>query len=1022
MDTLEKAVADGTAVLVIGSGFSAATSRGKGTATWLGLIKAGADRAQKVDPKRDEQWRDLVDATLNYGIDNGDPDSLIRAASMVSGALKATSPQTFADWLREDVGNLPVEDSSLADAIQAMHLAILTTNYDELLESSLRRPSAVWTEPAQMQQLLLGHSNAIGHLHGVWNSPASVVFSEADYSNLLHSPAAQAIQQAVSAIKSLVYIGFGGGLDDPNFSRLLLWHREVFPVSGVEHFRLCRESELFELNQVHAGDSVTPVAYGAEHSDLPAFLTKIAPAKDALQLSASGIARDTASEAQSAMAESLVADSVIAETMHEMVIEVERALLLPVLLPVPNAEYVRARSQGDKSTHFERIDPIQEAREAEYIIIVGDDESGVTTTIKWMALAAAQHLGNVAPIYVNFRDCRKPTNPLDDRLRAAARELGLPTGRDEGMPPYVLALDDVNAKVPKLSERVLEAVVSCDAFSVVIGCKSGQEDEISEHLKALGVRPRVRYLGRLGFDDVTVLARAVSPSNFKPLAEHVMTVLRSENLPRTPLSVSLLLSILFQGGRVASTASQTAILDQYVSSLLGRGNPHEDARYEVDQQGREALLAGLAQVYVERVASGLSESEVVAALEEILGRLGWTESPTRILRGLIERRVVRRAGGLIVFSRNSYLYLFAAKRAGSSRDFLNAILERPLYFASIIKAHAALVRQDQELLTRVRPLVLYRQEMANLNSPFEAIGPVEPPEISNVAREIGSPATGGTEKRHELVSDRMDDIASGEETRPAFPADDPMQMPFAMRLLRALDLVSTILRDSDQIEDLPLKRSVLAEVLDGWGVAVGALTEDAEFQEYVRMLAEDVSAVLVGQNLESDERARLLDDFARMFPAAMSLGGISTTLSSRKLIAAYDGLYEDGLLDGTNEVSLGAVAFAYSLRAPGWPAKVLRLMRDRANQWIGRNFFFYLFYEEYVHDRCEVGDRDVLLELCVHLTIAPFRFGSEADRVTYADRVRARYRADGLSARAREKEVVLPMAQRRSPDANGPVI
>lgn len=950
---------------------------------------------------RDDAWLALVEASLKYGLERADTDSLVRAASMVAGALRELGAQAFADWMRDDVGNVQVVHRELAEALAGLHSAILTTNYDTLLETTLGRGSATWLEPMRLQELVLGKSDLIGHLHGAWDRPESVVFSEADYSRLLQSPAAQSIQQAVSVVKTLVYVGFGAGLDDPNFGKLLAWHRETFAVSGAEHFRLCRTGELPELQRMHVADAITPIAYGPSFSDLPTYLRSLAPSPGAVTLSASGIVKDAASEAQQALADTLVQDSVIAETIRVDGAAVEHVLMVPVLLPVPNAQFVRSRRRQDKSARLERIDPRQDAREAELIVVVGDDETGVTTTIKWMALEAAQHLGNVAPLYVNFRDCKRAPSPLRERVGSVARELGLAVGADGSLPAHVLAIDDLNANVPRLSDMVLENISSSDAFSVVIGCKTGFEEEVVDRLKMLGLKPRVRYLGRLSDSDVKEMARAVAPSNHEPLAKHVVKLLRAENLPRTPLSVSLLLSILFQGGRIASSASQTLILDQYVSSLLGRGDPHEDARYEIDQPGREALLAGLAEFYVERGAAGLPESDVIRALESVLGRMGWSESPSQILRGLVKRRVLRRYTGVVVFSRNSYLYLFAAKRAGMSPAFLSVLLERPLYYASILKNHAALVRHDDVVLRRVRPLALDRFALRHLNSPFEIVGPIEPPTLEAIPGPVVDHEDEG-EPRRELTL-WPDDGSMDDDTAPPFPADDPMEMSFAMRLLRALDLVSTILRDSDQIEDLPLKRDVLAEALEGWGVAVEALAEDPQFQEFTRELIEEVSPILVEKGVDERERSEILEEFSRIFPAAMSLGGIEATLSSRKLIAAYDRLYVDGVLERSDETALGAVSFAYSLREPGWPGKIHHLVRDRGNQWIGSRFFLYLFYEDYVHDKCDVNDRDSLLELCVHLTVAPMRFDSEAEKKRYADTVRADYRNRRLRWLARAR-------------------
>lgn len=118
-----------------------------------------------------------------------------------------------------------------------------------------------------------------------------------------------------------------------------------------------------------------------------------------MTLSPAGIAINPAVDAQEQMASALVAEMLVTETADDYEsIAVDDVVLPPVLLPVPNAEYVKARNRRGGRKEIQRLDPEQEVSEADCIVLVGDDESGLTTALKWMAWKAAVNLSGAAPL------------------------------------------------------------------------------------------------------------------------------------------------------------------------------------------------------------------------------------------------------------------------------------------------------------------------------------------------------------------------------------------------------------------------------------------------------------------------------------------------------------------------------------------------------------------------------------------------------------------------------------------------
>ncbi len=269
---LREQVAKRNAVVVVGAGVSLAASGGAAVASWRGLLEHGVARCEEVAAGLPPEWAEIRRRQLA----TGDVDELISAAEEVVKRLGGPQSGELRRWLRETVGSLPCRDRALLEALRDLELPLATTNYDGLLEEVTGRPEVTWQEPERMVRVLRGEELGILHLHGFWRDADSVVLGGRSYEQVLASVPAQALQQVLGLLHSLVFVGYGGGLEDPNFGSLLRWLRQHW--SGLEHrhFRLCRDEERASLLDVHRGDRIFPVPYGAGHADLPAFLRDLA--------------------------------------------------------------------------------------------------------------------------------------------------------------------------------------------------------------------------------------------------------------------------------------------------------------------------------------------------------------------------------------------------------------------------------------------------------------------------------------------------------------------------------------------------------------------------------------------------------------------------------------------------------------------------------------------------------------------------------------------------------------------------
>ena len=103
-------------------------------------------------------------------------------------------------------------------------------------------------------------------MHGFWDDPASVVLGVRSYEQVLGSSFAQALQQGVGLFGTLLFIGCGEGLKDPNFSTLRKFLAS-YPVRH-RHFRLERDDRCDEIRKEHARDGVSVIGFGPTHRHL----------------------------------------------------------------------------------------------------------------------------------------------------------------------------------------------------------------------------------------------------------------------------------------------------------------------------------------------------------------------------------------------------------------------------------------------------------------------------------------------------------------------------------------------------------------------------------------------------------------------------------------------------------------------------------------------------------------------------------------------------------------------------------
>ncbi len=261
----------GTVLPVVGAGVSYAVA---GVKLWGDFIQQCIEMLHE---------RNVHDPRLNDVPGHLEAKEYTLAGQIVQEVLVASG--SFPEILRRIFTRTPesVSHHPLLKAIWALNAPlVLTTNYDRILEYAGPNgtQTLIHSEPFRLLTALRGLTNvpAVAHLHGVYDQPDSVIFSQGDYERLNTSDAYRDFTKALWMTHTLLYIGASpAGIDDPDFTELFSWGHHVFPDSPAPHYALMKAGTVTDAERYRllAHLRVRVVEYG-DHSELPDLVNRLA--------------------------------------------------------------------------------------------------------------------------------------------------------------------------------------------------------------------------------------------------------------------------------------------------------------------------------------------------------------------------------------------------------------------------------------------------------------------------------------------------------------------------------------------------------------------------------------------------------------------------------------------------------------------------------------------------------------------------------------------------------------------------
>lgn len=273
IEVLQQRIRDKHVAVVVGAGVSIQATSNQPASSWRGLIESGIQWCEdhRLGAGCDAQWaRRKRDA-----LSSGNQKEFLLVAHEVAEVI-GEAQGALEQWLQDSVGSLQARQPAVLNSLHALNCQLVTTNYDALLDKAGLKP-VTWKEKNQVSRILQGDLPGIIHLHGRWDRPESVVLDVSSYARVRHGEGPKSVLRTLARTKTLLFVGFGDGLSDPNFTVFREWLCEVNDANPLPHYRLCTRAEKVNWAQEHhAKERLELLEYGDRFDHLPTFLSSLA--------------------------------------------------------------------------------------------------------------------------------------------------------------------------------------------------------------------------------------------------------------------------------------------------------------------------------------------------------------------------------------------------------------------------------------------------------------------------------------------------------------------------------------------------------------------------------------------------------------------------------------------------------------------------------------------------------------------------------------------------------------------------
>jgi hypothetical protein len=572
----------------------------------------------------------------------------------------------------------------------------------------------------------------------------------------------------------------------------------------------------------------------------------------------------------------------------------------PVFLPAPYGQLAKELA-GDRY-ELEYTRPLDLVKESGRVAICGGSESGVTGALLWALDNLPAPFSSRVPVYLDASDLGRGPALVENAARHALMDAGVELGARDDLPPLVVAIDDLQDLTGRQGEQIGAFFESHPEHWLIAGWHDdrGRVGDLMlgsdrEHF------PVERcFLGPMGPPQLRKMVAKLLPDADQAVVERILSVIASENLPRNPFVMSLLVVLLGEQVAQLETVSETSLLDRYVEHLLDQAAGAVSSRIGLDPANWSMMLEGLAYEFRKRRQRFLQRLEVDAFFVEYFRSHGWRQSPLPVIEQLLEWRLLVERSDQVGFWHPALLDLFLGRLIDSEfssaewddeDSYVQMALTDPLKHRRPVEHAAFLGRGNRILLSRIAD---FNETVFGRSPELEAAtlprwGLIEEGEgVSNVEAletqvRIEVPTPEERQRRRDEAWARWEAEHADDPEREDF--EDEAEMDLIDELLQTARIFSTVLRGSERLEDLDLKSQLLQRAVRQWGqIAILLAVEErvhGSIREHLRERIEEESPAKSKQ--ESEQREILAHRVVNAFFGSFVQAMMATSLGTRKL-------------------------------------------------------------------------------------------------------------------------------------------
>jgi hypothetical protein len=202
-------------------------------------------------------------------LQNTDIHSLLNAANIMRDE-SFSGANFLLGWKRSlAIFTLGIPLSSGLKALKEKGATLLTTNYDDLLEKFCNLHRIGRSNQGDILKFKRGDLDGVFHVHGSYHDPDEVVLDRTGYDQIRNSEEVQNILKTFLEYYTILFVGCGSGLEDPNFDGLLKWASERQEKLPNRHCLLVRNGDTLNYSPL------ARLNYGADYQDLVPYLNRL---------------------------------------------------------------------------------------------------------------------------------------------------------------------------------------------------------------------------------------------------------------------------------------------------------------------------------------------------------------------------------------------------------------------------------------------------------------------------------------------------------------------------------------------------------------------------------------------------------------------------------------------------------------------------------------------------------------------------------------------------------------------------